>query len=129
MVDILTYAMCRHYADTAVEKALTSVYTYRGQCTNAELAGKPKENGAVYEITDNGTFTRGTDVVCSNGTWQAMAGQLHVAVIDSLTSTSTTDALSAAMGKALKDYYDALELRVAALEEKVTALEQGQSSP
>ena len=37
-------------------------------------------------------------------------------VFDSLTSTSTTDALSAAQGKALKDLIDALDARVTALE-------------
>lgn len=37
-------------------------------------------------------------------------------VVNSLTSTSTTNALAAAQGKALKDLIDALTARVAALE-------------
>ena len=103
MVDIITYAMSRHYTDSAVDQAITSVYTYRGQCTNAQLSSKPKEAGAVWEITDDGTFSKGTDVVCNGSSWAAMTGQLHVAVINTLDSTSTTDALSAAMGKALDE--------------------------
>ena len=116
MVDILTYAMSRHYTDSAVDQAITSVYTYRGQCTNAQLASKPKEDGAVWEITDDGTFAKGQDVVYGNGAWNAMAGQLHVAVVNSLDSTDVQNALSAAMGKALKDLIDGLDTRVTALE-------------
>lgn len=103
MVDIITYAMARHYTDGAVDQAITSVYTYRGQCTNAQLASKPKENGAVWEITDDGTFAKGTDVVCDGSSWAAMTGQLHVAVINTLDSNDTVNALSAAMGKALNE--------------------------
>ena len=107
MVDIITYAMtmagARSAAQEIVDQAITSIYTYRGQCTNAQLANKPKEAGAVYEITDNGTFVTGTDVVCNGTTWQAMAGQLHTEVVNTLDSASTTAALSAAMGKALDE--------------------------
>lgn len=107
MVDIVTYGMARAAAKSAaqevVDQAITSVYTYQGQCTNAQLASKPKTKGAVWEITDDGTYAAGTDVVCDGSSWSAMAGQLHVEVVNSLDSTSTTSALSAAMGKALDE--------------------------
>lgn len=107
MVDIVTMAMAKAgsktYTDDAIDRALTSVYKYKGQCTNAQLSSKTKKQGDVWEITDDGTFAAGTDVVYNGTSWAAMAGQIHVTVVDSLTSTSTTDALSAAMGKSLQD--------------------------
>lgn len=46
-----------------------------------------------------------------------IAAQANKTIVDnSLTSTSTTNALAAAQGKALKDLIDALTARVAALE-------------
>lgn len=46
-----------------------------------------------------------------------IAAQANKTIVDnSLTSTSTTNALAAAQGKALKDLIDALTIRVAALE-------------
>lgn len=46
-----------------------------------------------------------------------IAAQANKTIVDnSLTSTSTTNALAAAQGKALKDLIDALTTRVAALE-------------
>lgn len=105
MVDIITAAMGAKMASGAVQsqidQALTSVYKYKGQCTNAELANKTKTAGDVWEITDSGTFAQGTDVVCDGTNWNAMVGHLHVNVVDSLDSTSQQDALSANMGKAL----------------------------
>ena len=107
MVDILTAAMGAKMASAQVQSqidtALSSVYKYKGQCTNAELANKTKTAGDVWEITDTGTYAAGTDVVCDGTSWAAMTGHLHVNVIDSLDSTSATDALSANMGKALAD--------------------------
>lgn len=84
-----------------IDTAISSVYKYKGQCTNAELASKTKTAGDVWEITDTGTYAAGTDVVCDGTNWSAMTGHLHVNVVDSLDSTSTQDALSANMGKAL----------------------------
>lgn len=47
----------------------------------------------------------------------SIAAQANKTIVDnSLTSTSTTNALAAAQGKALKDLIDALTARVAALE-------------
>lgn len=49
-----------------------------------------------------------------------IAAQANKTIVDnSLTSTSTTNALAAAQGKALKDLIDALTTRVAALETPV----------
>jgi len=107
MVDIITLGAAKSssksYTDAAIDRALTSVYKFKGQCTNAQLLNKTKTNGDVWEITDDGTFAKGTDVVCDNGTWRAMAGQIHIEVVNNLTSTSTMDALSANMGKYLND--------------------------
>ena len=107
MVDIITAAMGAKLASAQVQSqidtALSSVYKYKGQCTNAELANKTKTAGLVWEITDAGTYAAGTDVVCDGTNWAAMTGHLHVNVVDSLDSTSATDALSANMGKALND--------------------------
>lgn len=61
-------------------------------------------SGARYYITDR----LGADTVTNKAV-------LHE-VFNSLTSTSTTDALSANQGKVLKDLIDALDARVAALE-------------
>lgn len=105
MVDILTAAIGAKMAAASVQDqidtAVTTVYQYCGQCTNAELASKEKKAGYVWEISDSGTFAQGTDVVCDGTNWNAMAGHLHVNVIDSLDSSSQQDALSANMGKAL----------------------------
>lgn len=107
MVDIITAAMGAKMASAQVQSqidtALSSVYKYKGQCTNSELANKTKTAGDVWEITDTGTYAAGTDVVCDGTNWGAMTGHLHVNVVDSLDSTSATDALSANMGKALAD--------------------------
>ena len=107
MVDIITAAMGAKMASASVQNqidtALTSVYKYKGQCTNAELASKTKTAGDVWEITDTGTYAAGTDVICDGTSWSAMSGHLHVNVVDSLDSTSATDALSANMGKALDE--------------------------
>lgn len=51
----------------------------------------------------------------------SIAAQANKTIVDnSLTSTSTTNALAAAQGKALKDLIDALTTRVAALETPAT---------
>jgi len=105
MVDIITAAIGAKMASASVQgqidRALTSVYKYKGQCTNAQLSSKTKTAGDVWEITDDGTFAQGTDVVCDGTNWSAMAGQLHVNVVDNLMTQSSTDALSANMGYAL----------------------------
>ena len=107
MVDIVTLAAAKagakSYTDDAIDRALTSVYKYMGQCTNAQLSSKAKTKGNVWEITDDGTFSAGTDVVYNGTAWAAMAGQIHVDVVNSLTSTSTADALSANMGRTLSE--------------------------
>lgn len=48
--------------------------------------------------------------------WVDLAADTKVTINNTLTSTSTTEALAAAQGKALKDLIDALTTRVAALE-------------
>ena len=105
MVDIITAAMGAKMASASVQSmvdtALTSVYKYKGQCTNAQLSSKTKTAGDVWEISDDGTFAAGTDVVCNGTQWNAMSGHLHVNVVDALDSTSSQDALSANMGHAL----------------------------
>ena len=62
---------------------------------------------AFYPIDGNGKVTVG-DLKAT------MGGSANV--VNSLTSTSTTGALSAAQGKALKDALNALTLRVTKLE-------------
>ena len=116
MVDIVTYAMAKkaagNYTDEAIDRALTSVYTYKGRCTHADLANKPKEGGAVWEMSDSGaTWTAGQEYCYdpSANQWVAMAGHIHVDIINTLDSTDTQSALSAAMGKALGDRLDVLE--------------------
>ena len=103
MVDIVTAAIGAKMASASVQNmvdtALSSVYKYKGQCTNAQLSSKTKTAGDVWEISDDGTYAAGTDVVCDGSSWSAMAGHLHVQVVDSLDSTSQQNALSANMGR------------------------------
>ena len=47
---------------------------------------------------------------------QSVVEQVSVEIVDALNSTSSTKALSANQGKALKDLIDALDVRVTALE-------------
>jgi len=105
MVDIVTYGMAKAYADKAVNGAVTSVYTYKGRCTHAELAGKTKTAGDVWAMSDSGDTWQVGQEYCYDpaaNQWVAMTG-LRTTVINSLSSTSTHDALSAAQGKALND--------------------------
>lgn len=105
MVDIVTYGMAKAYADKAVNGAVASVYTYKGRCTHAELAGKTKTAGDVWAMSDSGDTWQVGQEYCYDpaaNQWVAMTG-LRTTVINSLSSTSTHDALSAAQGKALND--------------------------
>ena len=110
MVDMVTYALARKsaqgYTDEAIERALTSIYTYKGRCAHADLANKPKEAGAVWEMSDSGATWEAGQEYCYDpnaNQWVAMSGHIHVDVINTLDSTDTQSALSAAMGKALND--------------------------
>lgn len=73
-------------------------------------------NRACYIYSKGaGTYTRMVTDIDTNGN-NAVTKVLPTIVIDTLTNTSTTNALSANQGKTLKDLIDALDARVTALE-------------
>lgn len=65
----------------------------------------------------NGTISLSKTNVTSALGYTPPTADTKVTINNTLTSTSTTEALAAAQGKALKDLIDALTARVAALEE------------
>lgn len=74
------------------------------------------ESGKVDKVEDKGLSSN--DFTNAYKTkLDGIAAQANKTIVDnSLTSTSTTNALAAAQGKALKDLIDTLTARVAALE-------------
>lgn len=90
-----------------------------------DLTSDPKGNvikyyagGSKWKPLNDGTNNDQSDRITAleEGKVDKIEGKDVVAVNNTLTSTSTVDALAAAQGKALKDLIDALTLRVTALE-------------
>lgn len=80
----------------------------------AEIIGGVKVGANISY--SNGTISLSKANVTSALGYTPPTADTKVAINNTLTSTSTTEALAAAQGKALKDLIDALTARVAALE-------------
>lgn len=77
---------------------------------------KALESGKVDKVKGKGLSSNNFTIEYKTKL-DGIAAQANKTIVDnSLTSTSTTNALAAAQGKALKDLIDALTARVAALE-------------
>lgn len=77
---------------------------------------KALESGKVDKVEGKGLSSNNFTIEYKTKL-DGIAAQANKTIVDnSLTSTSTTNALAAAQGKALKDLIDALTARVAALE-------------
>lgn len=80
----------------------------------AEIIGGVKVGANISY--SNGTISLSKANVTSALGYTPPTADIKVTINNTLTSTSTTEALAAAQGKALKDLIDALTTRVAALE-------------
>lgn len=80
----------------------------------AEIIGGVKVGANISY--SNGTISLSKANVTSALGYTPPTADTKVTINNTLTSTSTTEALAAAQGKALKDLIDALTIRVAALE-------------
>lgn len=80
----------------------------------AEIIGGVKVGANISY--SNGTISLSKANVTSALGYTPPTADTKVTINNTLTSTSTTEALAAAQGKALKDFIDALTTRVAALE-------------
>lgn len=80
----------------------------------AEIVGGVKVGANISY--SNGTISLNKANVTSALGYTPPTADTKVTINNTLTSTSTTEALAAAQGKALKDLIDALTIRVAALE-------------
>lgn len=79
-----------------------------------DLTADPKGNVIKYYAGGSKWLPLNDDT--DNDQSAKIAADTKVTINNTLTSTSTTEALAAAQGKALKDLIDALTTRVAALE-------------
>ena len=95
-------------ANLTVQKNWTTVATFWANATSGVTANITVPT-KVTDLTDGGDYVKSASLatVATSGSYNDLSNKPTIPwVINNLTSTSTTDALSAAQGKALKDALD-----------------------
>ena len=115
--DVTTLSGNVHNTIETLESALTetinnkvaTAYRYQGSCTYAELSGKEKVNGYVWNVTDaNGNYPAGTNYAWSEteNKWDALGGSVD------LTPYYKTEDFED-FSEALEDRLDTIEAEIA----------------